>query len=67
MRWDLIEHILNPKPTLADVERGLREVLRGDPIKAEKAVGILYGKVFRNKEIRYDAAGGRWLPLKEWS
>jgi len=47
--------------TLRDVEDGLRQILRKDPMKAERAVGALYGGVFKNKEIRYDAAGGRWL------
>jgi len=59
--------MLNPSLTLAEIERGLRQVFARDPVRAERAVGNLYGQVFKNKELRYDAAGGRWLGVPEWS
>lgn len=65
MRRDLIEQVLSPRITVADIARTLRHTMRHDPVKAEHAVGTLYGQVFRNKEIRYDAAGGRWLPVED--
>jgi len=60
MRLDLLLKVmrdaLDPTPqiTLADVERGLRNVLRNDPEKAERAIGHMYGHAFRKKEEIYD-------------
>lgn len=65
MRRDLLEAVLSPRIGVQDIARELRKALRHDPMKAEHAVGTLYGQVFRNKEIRYDAAGGRWLPVED--
>ena len=41
-----------PQLTLRGVEDGIRQVLRHDPMKAERAVGALYGGAFKNKEAR---------------
>ena len=65
VRRDLLEQILVPRVTVADIACTLRHTLRHDPVKGEEAVGTLYGQVFRNKERRYDAAGGRWLPVED--
>jgi hypothetical protein len=55
-----------PHITLHDMAETLRKMAR-EPLDAERKVGAMYGHVFRNKEIRYDASGGRWLGEPEWS
>lgn len=65
MRRDLIDRVIAPHFTVADLVRTLRYTMRHDPVKAEWVVGTLYGQIFRNKETRYDAAGGRWLPVED--
>jgi hypothetical protein len=54
----VIDHVFVPpkltKLTLRDVERGLREVMRDDPLKAERSVGQMYGHVFKRKEALRD-------------
>ncbi len=44
---------------LSEVEATMRDVLRDDPIKAEKVVGRMHGRVFAWREMDYDEAGGR--------
>ena len=51
----LIGEMFTPAITLKNVEDGLRKVIR-DPMKAEQAVGSLYGSIFKKKEKLYDAA-----------
>lgn len=41
-------------PTIAEVAERLRTFFAADPIKAEQAVGSLYGHYFRRCEERYD-------------
>lgn len=43
-------------PTLRDVENGLRDVLRHDPLKAERAIGQMYGNAFKKAEAAYNGA-----------
>lgn len=67
IRRDLLGRVLAEGPrqvTLRDIENYLRAMVR-DPVDAERKVGSLYGHVFKNKEVRYDAAGGRWLRAEE--
>jgi len=55
VKYDLLEQAMRevfgpPSITLADIERELRKAMRHDPIRAERAVGSLYGGVFKRKE-----------------
>jgi hypothetical protein len=45
--------------TLRDIEGTLRKAMAHDPERAERAVGVLYGGVFKNREMIYEANGGR--------
>jgi hypothetical protein len=45
--------------TLKDVEEGLRMVFAADPLRAERAVGQMYGHVFKKREELYEARRGR--------
>jgi len=54
----ILDTVLPPRSagiTLRDVENGLRKVIR-DPMKAERAIGTLYGSAFKKKEKLYDGA-----------
>ena len=57
MRFDLLQQflaqILAPRITHRDIEREIRKVLARDPMKAERAVGAMYGYAFRKAEEAY--------------
>lgn len=59
MRRELLAQVLAPRVTISEMESTIRRALHDDPMNAEKAVGRMYGYVFRKKEARYEAAGGR--------
>lgn len=59
MNFDLLQQVLAPKATLADLARELRSMYAADPLKAERAVGYLYGRVFRKAEDAYERRGSR--------
>jgi hypothetical protein len=67
MKFELLQQVIDkvlgapkvPRITVRDVEDGLREVFRHDPLRAERAIGNMYGYMFKKKEAIYDAAGGR--------
>lgn len=66
MRWDRLAQVLDavfdaPQMTIADIAYQLRKMMRSDPIKAEYAVGTLYGQVFKRKE----AALNPWTPPEQ--
>lgn len=58
MRVDLLlqatkmvsDDVFGPQITLADIASELRKVMGRDPLRAERAVGALYGGVFKRKE-----------------
>lgn len=59
MRFELLEQLLAPRITMRDIEDGLRTVFARDPMKAEAAIGQMYGHYFRKREEKYDAAQAR--------
>jgi hypothetical protein len=65
MRLDLIQQLLAPRITLADMAREIRKMYRADPMKGESAIGHLYGSVFKRAEEAYAARGSRGR--QEWS
>jgi hypothetical protein len=62
MKRELVQQAMQQAlaPTLGDVEKTLRDVLRHEkPAVVESKVGHLYGMAFRAAEARYEARGGR--------
>jgi hypothetical protein len=56
---DLLDSVLPPRPVfatmnLSDIENVLRHTVR-DQIRTERAVGAMYGAVFKKREAHYDA------------
>ncbi len=63
LRREILQQVFDqvfgaPQITVADIADELRKMLRHDPMKAESAVGSLYGHVFKRKE----AALNPWQP-----
>lgn len=65
MRLDLLQQLLAPRITHADIEREIRKLYRNDPVKAEQAVGQMYGYAFRKAEEAYAARGS--CGRQDWS
>jgi hypothetical protein len=64
LRRDLFEQLMEavsptPQITLAMVAEQVRVVLRHDPMKAERAVGQMYGYAFKKREELYDVTEAR--------
>ena len=64
MRLDLLQQIAaamypTPRITHADLAREIRILYRHDLLKAESAVGNMYGYAFRKAEEAYEQRGSR--------
>ena len=63
MRFDILQQmfdgVFNQPITHADIARELRNVLRNDPMKAERAIGYMYGYAFKMAESLYEMRGSR--------
>jgi hypothetical protein len=65
VRLDLIHEALLPRIGHKEIEREIRKIMRNDPIKAEQAVGSMYGYSFRKAEEAYAKRGSRGR--QDWS
>jgi hypothetical protein len=65
VRLDLLLDVIAPRITHRDVERELRKMMRTDPMRAERAVGQMYGHAFRKAEESYAERGS--LGRQDWS
>ena len=60
--FDLMIHEVFIKPRLPkprELENAIRQILAHDPMRAERAVGSLYGSLFKRAEAKYDGKRAR--------